>query len=126
MNWAHWPVVYFAVLSFAFLGCFAAGRTDAPRPNVTGVWLGRSEASCGAFLHERGRCLAMQNITFSPIQDEQSTVSGYYKCSYGNSVCLNLNELGKVRYAKIDSGVLSMRVMMEDGSDCIFDGFSAG
>jgi len=92
---------------------------------VTGVWVGRSFASCGAFLHERGRCFASQNISFTLVQQE-ATVTGFYKCSYGNTACLNLDELGKVRDATMGVRLLSMRVMMEDGADCIFHGFPQG
>jgi hypothetical protein len=118
-----------AVLTAVAAGCATENerRSDPPAPgtDVTGVWIGRSFASCGAFLHERGRCFAIQNISFTLVQ-EKSSVTGFYRCSYGNAACFNLDELGKVRDAKMGLRLLSMRVMMEDGSDCIFHGVPQG
>jgi len=88
-------------------------------PNVAGLWTGGSQADCGTFTHEPGRCFARQEISFTLIQRE-ARLSGFYQCSYGNQFCLRMDERGKIRYATLTSDYIFMRVMMDDGMDCIF------
>jgi hypothetical protein len=105
----------------------AAARLDAsakPRApeGVTGVWEGVSSADC---LFETvdgpGRCHATQKIKLTMVQDG-GAVSGFYQCAYGNQVCRNMDENGVIRNGLMKGRLLTMRVMLEDGSMCFFNG----
>jgi hypothetical protein len=141
------PIWFLAsLLTVALFGCSAADHTyprnvsdkvtplsassvadlssgDAERPgSVTGVWQGVSHADCGMVtMANPGRCGATQNIVLTMMQQGQS-VSGFYKCAFGNEVCRNLDESGVIRDGKMNNGRLFMRVMLEDGSMCFFTG----
>lgn len=67
------------------------------------------------------RCGAVNEITLTLLQ-QGAKVSGFYKCGYGNMDCRNGNETGKVALGTMGTYLLQMRVMMPDGSDCIFNG----
>lgn len=101
----------------------AGGR----RPfGVTGVWHGESRANCNVvMMADVTRCGAVNAITFTLIQD-RAKVSGYYRCAYGNMDCRNLNETGRVAAGSMSKRLLRMRVMMPDGSDCLFHGWPSG
>jgi hypothetical protein len=119
-------VVFMAAVALALQGCSATARSEVrPAADVTGVWVGGSMATCAAFFYQAGRCMAEQRIGFTLVQDK-SNVSGFYTCRYGNQTCLNENERGKVVEASMGDQLLSMRVMMDDGMDCIFHGVSLG
>jgi len=110
--------------SVAHPAATAAASVGAPGsgtagPNVAGLWTGGSEAYCGAFVHEPGRCFARQQISFTLVQ-KQSRLSGFYQCSFGNQICLRLDERGEIKYATLTADSILMRVMMDDGMDCIF------
>jgi len=87
---------------------------------ILGVWEGTTLASCAMSLPSR--CNAEQNVSITLVEDENSKVGGYYKCSYGNMDCYHLNETGKVVGAALSGNQISMRVMMRDGTSCRFSG----
>ena len=95
------------------------------RIDVTGVWRGESSAECAAFIQDPARCGAVNDITFTLMQEDEK-VRGLYKCGYGNMNCRNENQTGKVALGTMGTGLLQMRVMMPDGSDCIFNGRPRG
>jgi hypothetical protein len=66
-----------------------------------------------------------QTFTLRLLQ-EGVKVSGLYKCGYGNMDCRNGNETGKVALGTMGTNILQMRVMMPDGSDCMFNGRPKG
>lgn len=112
--------------ALAWQGCSEVARfRGRPTTDVTGVWAGDSIAGCTIFFYQAGRCMAQQRIGFTLMQDK-SDVSGFYTCGYGNQPCFNEDERGKVVAATMDEGLLSMRVMMDDGMDCIFNGVPVG
>ncbi len=96
------------------------GQTD-----VTGVWRGKSSAECGMLIPDETRCGAVNDITLTLLQ-QGAKVSGFYKCGYGNMDCRNGNDTGKVALGTMGTNLLQMRVMMPDGSDCIFNGRPTG
>jgi hypothetical protein len=98
-----------------------AAALEKGRIEVTGVWRGESSAECGMLLPDDTRCGAVNDITLTLLQ-QGAKVSGFYKCSYGNMDCRNDNETGKVALGTMGTDLLQMRVMMPDGSDCIFNG----
>ena len=110
------PVAHPGATATASVGAPGSGTAG---PNVAGLWTGGSEAYCGTFVHEPGRCFAQQQISFTLVQEE-SNLSGFYQCSFGNQICLRLDELGKIKDASLTTHSIWMRVMMADGMDCIF------
>ncbi len=103
----------------------ACGMVSSPaqKPNfdVTGTWGGTSITNCGVLLYDKYRCNAMQRITFTLFQDG-SDLSGVYSCSYGTMVCFNMNDKGRIVSSTLNGSLARMRVMMPDGSSCIFNG----
>jgi hypothetical protein len=89
--------------------------------DVTGLWRGKSSAECSMLIPDETRCGAVNDITLTLLQ-QGAEVRGFYKCGYGNMDCRNGNETGKVALGTMGVGLLQMRVMMPDGSDCIFNG----
>ena len=102
-----------------------AAALEKGRIEVTGVWRGESSAECGMLLPDDTRCGAVNDITLTLLQ-QGAKVSGFYKCSYGNMDCRNGNDTGKVALGTMGTNLLQMRVMMPDGSDCIFNGRPTG
>jgi hypothetical protein len=93
---------------------------------VTGVWHGQLRANCNALMMaDVTRCGAVNGITFTLLQNK-AEVSGYYRCAYGNMNCLNMNEAGRIARGNMGSKLLRIRVMMPDGSDCLFNGWPVG
>ncbi len=96
-----------------------------PSPNpsgkIVGVWEGTTLASCSAMLPQ-DRCNAQQRVSLTVIEGDGGKLGGFYKCSFGNQDCYNMNETGKVASAEITGSLVSMRVMMRDGTECTFRG----
>ena len=106
----------------AFSG--TSSRT-APGSDVTGLWEGSAVNECGYMQMERTRCHAVVNIALTMTQ-QGSTVKGSYKCSTGTMMCRKLNDTGEIAYGTVREGSLSLRVMLSDGSSCIFQGKRSG
>jgi hypothetical protein len=98
-----------------------AAASQKGQIDVTGVWRGKSSAECGMLIPDETRCGAVNDITLTLLQ-QGAKVSGFYRCGYGNMDCRNGNETGKIALGTIGTALLQMRVMMPDGSDCIFNG----
>lgn len=96
-------------------------ETSASASSVTGFWEGTSLASCAPGFTTPGRCGAQQRITLNLIQNG-SQISGGYHCEFGNMVCRNLNQEGKIISGTYFPGRASFRVAMPDGSTCLFSG----
>jgi len=87
---------------------------------LIGVWEGTTVANCSLSLPSR--CNAQQDVSMTLLQGDNSKLNGYYKCSYGNMNCYNMNETGKIVDGSLNGSQLSMRVMMRDGTSCRFTG----
>lgn len=95
----------------------AASGSDA---DILGVYQGTTRAYC---IHTiPSRCNAVQDVTITLTQDGDSKIRGSYRCAYGNMVCYNLNQTGKVMKATVNGSRLMIRVLMPDGTSCIFSG----
>jgi hypothetical protein len=132
------PAKLVLILTFAVAGCSASppypreysapaaaagsdnagAKTDNP---ILGVWDGTTLASCG-MQSLPNRCNAQQLVKITLVEGPDSKVGGYYQCAYGNMNCYHLNETGKVVDAGMNGQLLSMRVMMNDGTSCRFNG----
>jgi hypothetical protein len=111
-------------------GTFVPGASTAPIVSIeplplsamTGVWQGVSSADCMGFTVENsGRCRATQYITLTMLQ-QGDVITGSYVCAYGNQVCRNLDETGRIRSGRMIGRRMEIRVMLEDGSMCFFTG----
>src|SRR5215469_6215838 len=97
------------------------GDPEKPAVNVTGTWQGNTVTSCGKMLYEQGRCGAVELITFTLFQDG-ADVKGIYRCAFGTMVCRNMNDSGRVVSSSVSGSLARLRVMLRDGSSCMFDG----
>jgi hypothetical protein len=95
-----------------------AQRPTPPAVDVTGFWEGRSTGSCAARM---ARCGGVVLISLSMIQTE-AAITGMYRCATGNTLCRNLNTHGLIAVGQIRGPGVSLRVMFEDVSSCIFNG----
>jgi hypothetical protein len=89
-----------------------------PAVDVTGMWQGSSFGVC---IGRLPRCGYVVLISLSMIQDH-SEISGFYRCARGNSLCRNMNTEGKIAVGSISGSNVSLRLMFEDVSSCIFNG----
>ena len=69
----------------------------------------------------RSRCGGMVLISLAMIQND-SSITGMYRCDTANVTCRTLNSRGKIVMGQIRGPGVSLRVMFEDVSSCIFNG----
>ncbi len=94
---------------------------EKPALDITGTWQGSTTTNCGVMLLEKGRCSAVERVTFTLFQNGPD-VSGFYRCETGTMICRNLNDRGSVVSSSIQGSLARLRVMLPDGSSCMFDG----
>jgi len=92
----------------------------ASKERGMGVWDGTTRANCSTSLPSR--CNAQQEVSMTLLEGKNSKLTGYYKCSYGNMNCYNMNETGNIVDGSLTGNQISMRVMMRDGTSCRFSG----
>jgi len=102
-------------------GAQATSSADA-ESRFTGVWQGTTLANCAAFAHLPSRCNAQQVVTITLVQGPNAKFSGSYTCAYGNMDCYHENNSGKVIDVIIARARMSVRVIMPDGTSCIYTG----
>jgi hypothetical protein len=116
-------------LLLAVLAVQACGTTamQPPKPavDVSGTWEGNSVTSCGVMLLEKGRCGAVERISFTLFQNG-ADVNGTYRCAIGTMVCRAMNDRGRVVSSSVMGSLARLRVMLPDGSSCMFDGHFQG
>ncbi|MFZ1119248.1 MAG: hypothetical protein WAN81_03375 [Candidatus Binataceae bacterium] len=93
----------------------------AQEQGYTGLWEGTSISSCMPLSPEARRCNAVVKITLQMFQ-QGSAVTGHYTCATGTMVCRDSNSSGTIADGKVREGNVGMRVMMPDGSSCLFNG----
>jgi hypothetical protein len=104
-------------------GCAWLSRKPiAPALDVTGFWQGRSFGTCAGRMPG---CAGMSLISLSMIQDE-SKISGMYRCATGTTLCRNLDTQGNIAVGNIRGPGVSLRIMFDDVSSCIFNGTFSG
>ena len=120
----NWLIVI-VIAALVLVGRGVAGAEEEkaaasnPGGKVVGVWDGTTLASCGALLPPE-RCNAQQKVSITVLEGDNGKLGGFYKCSYGTQDCYHLNETGKVVDATITGSLVTMRVMMRDGTSCMF------
>ena len=98
------------------------------RPALPVLWNGTLRVTpCMATLRDRSRCGAVNNITFTIIQDD-SQVSGHYTCAIGTAICRNGNDAktGKITSGKVSGKQIRFSVLVpSDVSNCNYTGYSS-
>jgi hypothetical protein len=110
---------FFCALGAATLiGCsgVTSGRASY---NLVGVWFATLGVSCV------GGCLRQPEISFTLFQ-QQSGISGFYRCWLGSSECRDPDGGGSVTIADLRSAPLLIRVTTKEGSRCLFQGLPYG
>ena len=97
--------------------CGAAGPSSV---GVLGTWEGTSVARCPG--SSPGRCNAQQKVSITLQEANNSTIAGSYTCAYGNQTCLRQNNTGTVAAVRQTGSRITFRVIMPDGTSCIFTG----
>jgi len=99
----------------------AAESGAAGDPGFTGLWEGTSTATCMPLQPDITRCNAVQKITLQMFQ-QGSKLTGHYGCTFGNMVCRDSNTTGTIAEGKVRGNGVGLRVMLPDGSSCLFNG----
>ncbi|MGH7934962.1 MAG: hypothetical protein ACREQN_17615 [Candidatus Binataceae bacterium] len=119
-----------ALLSSTTSTVAAVSSTDQPsaKPggiDVTGVWEGTRVDGCDSMQLDTTRCNAVMNLGLTMLQ-EGDRVSGFYRCSINTVNCYNMDETGVIKNGEMGRRLLSFRVMLDDGSSCIFNSMPKG
>lgn len=99
-----------------------AASSGGAESGFAGVWQGTSLSSCAAFSYRPSRCNAEQKVTITLLQSPDGRFSGQYTCAYGNMDCYHENTTGKVIDVTTANARMSVRVLMPDGTSCIYTG----
>lgn len=102
-------------------GAYGGGLWLVASHPVTGLWEGTTRAYCGA-LTKPDRCNAVQKITLDLRQTSPTSFTGTYRCAYGNMVCLQDMQHGKVISGDLAPGRTSFRVFLPIGLTCMYNG----
>jgi len=104
----------------------AAQPAPAQPAGFTGIWTGTLRVfPCGTLM-DRGRCGAINKITFSII-DDGTKVSGTYTCAIGTQICRNGNadKSGSIVSATSNGNNIRFSVVVPaDVSNCNYNGFT--
>ncbi len=99
----------------------STAATLRDRENIVGVWRGEIRVT-NCFGAQPGRCGAQQKVTMTLLAQRNSTITGKYKCEYGNQTCLGQNTTGEIFYVSLRGTQLLVRVKMPDGTSCLYAG----
>lgn len=118
-------------LILALIAARAKSTFAQPAPaqpaGFTGLWKGSLRVMPSPNLLERSRLGAVNNITFTIIQDD-SKISGHYTCSIGTQICRNGNadNSGKIVSGTASGNNIRFSVIVSaDVSNCQFTGYSS-
>jgi hypothetical protein len=84
---------------------------------LTGVWEGGSACRPGRY---SSNCYGIRNIAFTFAVLEGSSAAGFYRCATGTVSCRNRLETGPIVRTDWKGKRLWLRVMLGDGSSCLF------
>ncbi len=119
-------LVLAAVISFVIVTAAGAQPAPAQPAGFTGIWKGTLRVMPSIALRDRGRTGAVNNITFTIIQDD-SKVSGHYTCAIGTQICRNGNadSTGKIVSGTASGNNIRFSVIVQaDVSNCQYSGVS--
>lgn len=94
--------------------------------DLTGIWRGeiRVIPCFPGTPHEVGRCNAVNRITFD-LRQNDSTLTGDYRCAIGTMVCRDANttDHGTVASGQVSGRNVTMRIVLPgDLSSCLYNG----
>jgi hypothetical protein len=115
-----------AALNLGVITPADAQPAPVPAGDFTGLWKGTTRVFPCAGLRERGRCNAVNNVSFTIIQDG-SKITGHYTCSIGNYICRNGNADNSGKIVSGDANGKNIRfnvVVPADVSNCRYTGIS--
>jgi hypothetical protein len=113
--------VYMALIGMLIAGLAVVCRAAGPGSDaILGTWEGTTVARCPGT--SPGRCNAQQKISITLRESDSSKIAGSYTCAYGNQTCLRQNNSGQVSNVRLAGSRINFRVMMPDGTSCIFNG----
>jgi len=129
--WLRWLVL---ALCSAVLGCATITQNDSEDErekapvhrltdqDLTGAWEGFLVAYCNPGVLERFRCYGVGDIRFTILPDEASSLAGSYAytCTLGPESCGSRSTIGAVEKIGINGMRVWLRVMLPDGSSCLF------
>lgn len=128
----RWSFLAFCMLAAQACAVAPQGETSSASSSrtpldaeVAGLWEGTAISGCDFVQMERTRCHAVVNIALTMTQ-QGSTVGGSYRCRTGTMMCRKFNDTGEIAYGAVHQGGLSLRVMLPDGSSCIFESKRSG
>jgi hypothetical protein len=85
--------------------------------DLIGVWRG---GSICRWSRVGTNCRGAVNIAFTLFPGVRSRMKGFYSCTTGTVRCRNHLENGTIGYIEINGKRLWLRVMLGDGSSCLF------
>jgi hypothetical protein len=103
-----------------------ANAQGTPPVGFTGIWTGTLRVIPCMGLREHGRCDAVNNITFTIVQDG-SKVTGHYTCAIGTQICRNGNadSNGKIVSGRVSGNNINFTVIVPaDVSSCRYSAIS--
>jgi hypothetical protein len=115
-----------AAASWGGLTPAAAQPAPVQEGDFTGLWKGTIRVFPCSRLRERGRCNAVNNVSFTIIQDG-SKISGHYTCSIGTYICRNGNADNGGKIVSGDANGKNIRftvIVPSDVSSCRYNGVS--
>jgi hypothetical protein len=99
-------------------GELSEGSSEPSSPDdLIGVWKGGSVCRWGRI---GTSCRGAVNIAFTLFPAAQSKMTGFYSCETGTVRCRNRLENGAIANIEINGKRLWFRVMLGDGSSCLF------
>ncbi len=87
--------------------------------DLTGVWEGFAVDDCTFRKVNLAQCAGTVHVMLTLIQQE-SAVSGFYKCTAGTIACQREEEAGRIISGQSAARRLGFRVMLPDGGSCIY------
>jgi hypothetical protein len=85
---------------------------------LAGVWEGGS--ACRLDRLQSNNCHGIRNIAFTFVALEGSRAVGFYRCATGTVSYRNRLETGAIARTDMNGKRLWLRVMLGDGSSCLF------
>jgi hypothetical protein len=91
--------------------------SNARPEDLAGVWEGGSACRLGRY---SSNCRGIRNIAFTFVALKGSRAAGFYRCATGTVSCRNRLETGSIARTDMNGKRLWLRVMLGDGSSCLF------
>jgi hypothetical protein len=101
-----------------------SGAASDDADDITGVWEGLAVDDCSFRIIDQNRCATTVRIMLTLIQQD-SAVSGFYKCATDTTACRIEEEGGRIA-GELTAGNLAFRLMLPDGTGCMYRAVRSG